>query len=95
MGHEMMLVDLASTACSAQAPEDGFLLHALESSTSEELEIAFVIRAGNILQTLACLSHLIRANVDDPGKVHVYANRVEEKLQSLGELMRPILWNPT
>ena len=89
----MMLVDPASSACSAQAPEDGFLRHALESSTSEELDRAFVIRAGNILQTLFGLSQLIRENVDDAGKVRTYANRAEEKLQALGELMRPMLWS--
>jgi len=89
----MMLVDLASSTCSAQVPEDAFLRHALESSTSEDLDMAFVIRAANILQTLACLTHLIRAKADDP--VREYATRAEEKLQALGELMRPLLWRPT
>ena len=90
-----MLVDLASSARSAQDPKDGFLRHALESSPSEDLDVAFVIRAANILQTLACLTHIIRAKADDPGKVREYANRAEENLQTLGELMRPMLWNPT
>jgi hypothetical protein len=56
---------------------------------------AFVISAANILQTLVCLSNLIRAAADDPGKVRVYASLADQKLQALGELMRPLLWNPT
>lgn len=89
----MMSVDLETAAYSARVPEDAFVLHAIESSTSEDLDMAFVIRAGNILQALAGLSHLIRANAADPGKVRAYAGRAEEKLQALGELIRPPLWN--
>jgi len=54
----------------------------------------FVISAANILQALLCLSNLTRAQAGDPGKVREYANLAEEKLQALGELMRPMLWNP-
>jgi hypothetical protein len=36
----------------------------------------------------------MRADADDSGKVRVYAKLAEEKLQVLGELMRPMLWNP-
>ena len=75
---KMMKVDFASSACSASAGTDK----------------AFVISAANILQTLVCLSNLIRAAADDSGKVRVYAKLAEEKLQVLGELMRPMLWNP-
>jgi site-specific recombinase len=56
---------------------------------------AFIISAANILQALVCLSDLIRATADDADKVRVYAKLAEEKLQALGELMRPLLWNPT
>ena len=90
-----MLVDPASSACFPRAPEDAFLRHALESSTSEDLDMAFVIRAANILATLAGLTHLIRVKADDPSQVRDFAERAEEKLQALGELMRPIRWNPT
>ena len=94
MAHQMMLVDFASSARPTQTQKDAFVLHALESSTSEEVDMDFAIRAGNILQTLAFLSHVIRAKADDPGKVRKYANLAEEELQTLGELMRPMLWNP-
>lgn len=57
--------------------------------------MALAIRVANTLQALACLSHLIRANVDHPGRVRDYANRAEEKLQTLGKLMSPMLWPPT
>jgi hypothetical protein len=55
----------------------------------------FVISVANILQALICLSNLTRAEADDSCKVRVYANLAEEKLQALGVLMRPMLWNPT
>jgi hypothetical protein len=91
----MMKVDFASSACSTQPPEDTLVGDESGSSASAGLDKAFVISAANILQALACLSNLIRAEADDSGKVRVYANIAEEKLQALGELMRPMLWNPT
>jgi hypothetical protein len=36
----------------------------------------------------------MHANADDAGKVRLYAHLAEEKLQALGEVMRPMLWNP-
>jgi hypothetical protein len=90
----MMLVDLASSPCSARAQEIAFARHASESSASADLDMAFIIRAANILQTLTCLTHIIRAEADDPGKVRENADRAEEELQALSKLMRPILWNP-
>jgi hypothetical protein len=91
----MMRVDFASSACSAQPPEETPLGHASESAASAVIYKAFVINAANILQALACLSNLMLADADDSGKVRVYANLAEEKLQALGELMRPMLWSPT
>jgi hypothetical protein len=55
---------------------------------------AFAISVGNILQTIACLISLMRANADDSAKVHAWANLVDERLQALDELLRPILRNP-
>jgi hypothetical protein len=68
---------------------------AVESSTSSGGDMDFTIRAANTLQALACLNHLIGAKADDPSKVHEYAILAQEKLQTLGELMRPMLWRPT
>jgi hypothetical protein len=67
----------------------------VDFASSADTDKAFVISAANILQALVCLSNLIRAAADDSGKVREYANLAEEKLQTLGELMRPLLWNPT
>ena len=53
----------------------------------------FAIGAGNILQTLLCLSHLTSADADDSSKVRVYADLANERLQALSELMHPMLWN--
>jgi len=92
LGHEMKRVDFASSACSAQFRLDAPAGCASGSSASAGLDKDFVISAGNILQALLCLSHLTRTKADDPGKVRVYANLAEEKLQALGELMRPMLW---
>ena|ERR1019366_3365434 len=90
----MMSVDLASSARPAKSPEDAPVEHASWSSASSGTDKAFAISAANILQTLVCLNSLIRAGEQDPGKLRVYANLVEEKLQALGELMRPMLWCP-
>jgi hypothetical protein len=56
------------------------------------MDKAFVISAANILQALLCLSNLTRAEAEDPSKVRAYASLTDEKLQALGELMRPMLW---
>jgi len=93
--NKMMKVDFASSACSAQPPEETLVRDGSGSSASAGPDKAFVISAANILQALVCLSNLIRAAADDSGKVREYANLAEEKLQALGELMRPLLWNPT
>jgi hypothetical protein len=61
---------------------------------SASLDKAFAIGAANSLQALVCLNNLMRAYADDSGKVRVYAKLVEEKLQALGDLMRPMLWSP-
>jgi hypothetical protein len=93
--NKMMRVDSVSSACSAQCPEDTLEGSGSGASASAGLDKAFVISAANILQALIGLSHLIHADADDAAKVRVYANLAEEKLQALGDLMRPMLWNPT
>ena len=90
----MMRVNVASSACSAQPPEDAPAGRASGSSASAGMDKDFIISAANILQALLCLSSLMRAEADNPGKVRVCANLAEEKLLALGELMRPMLWNP-
>ena len=60
-----------------------------------ELGKAFVISAANLLQALVYLNTLIRAEAEDSSEVRAYANLTEEKLQALGELLRPMLWNRT
>lgn len=94
MGHKMMRVDFASSAGSTLFSEDATAGYRSETSAPAGLGKTFIISAANTLQTLVCLSSLMRAYADDSGKVRLYANLAEEKLQVLGELMRPRLWNP-
>jgi hypothetical protein len=94
MGHKLMKVDFASSAGSTQPAEDATTGYRLETSASAGLDKAFILSAANTLQALVCLGFLMRADADDSGKVRVYAKLAEEKLQVLGELMRPMLWNP-
>jgi hypothetical protein len=90
-----MRVDSVSSACCAQPPEDTLVGPGSRSTASAVLDKAFVISAANILQGLIGVSYLMRADADDSGKVRLYANLAEEKLQALSDLMRPMLWNPT
>jgi hypothetical protein len=94
MGHRLMRVDFASSAGSTQPSEAATGGYRSEASASASLDKAFIISATDTLQVLVCLSSLVRACADDPGKVRVYAKLAEEKLQVLGELMRPMLWIP-
>ena len=90
---QTMKVDLASSACSIASPRDTPVWDASGSLASAGIDKNFVISAGNILQTLLCLSHLMSAEANDSSKVRVYANLTNERLQALSELMRPMLWN--
>jgi hypothetical protein len=92
---KMMKVDSAPSVGSAQPPEETLVGRGSGIPASARPDMAFVISAANTLQALVCLTHLIRAAADDSGKVRVYASLAEEKLQALGELMHPLLWNPT
>jgi hypothetical protein len=95
VNNTILKVDFASSACSAQPPEETLVVHGSGAPASARPDKAFIISATNTLQALVCLSGLIRAAADDSGKVRLYASLAEEKLQALGELMRPLLWNPT
>jgi len=87
----MLRVDFASLAHPlADAPVDS-----ASGSSASAADKNFVLSAGNILQVLLCLSNLTREHAGDPGKVRVYANLADEKLQALGKLICPMLWNPT
>jgi hypothetical protein len=44
----------------------------------------------NIIETLANFVYLIRVASDDPDKVRSYAEQSEERIQSLGKLVRGI-----
>jgi hypothetical protein len=88
-------VDFASTASTAQLSQETSVRHASGSSDSTGLDQKFVISVGDILQILACLNNLICANAEDSEKVRTHARLVEEKLDRLGELMRPMLWGLT
>jgi hypothetical protein len=89
-----MRVDLASSACSVQPPEDTPVWDASGALATAGIDKGFVIGAANILQTLLCLNNLMRTEAEASSKVRGYANLADEKLQALGELMRPMLWNP-
>jgi hypothetical protein len=94
MGHKLTRIEFASSAGPSQSSEDATAGYSSETPASRALDKVFIIRAANTLQTLVCLSGLMRAYADDSGKVRVYAKLAEEKLQVLGELMRSMLWNP-
>jgi len=89
----MTIVDCASSVCSGVAPEGKPVWDASGSLASAGIDKNFVIGAANILQALLCLSNLTNSEADDASKVRVYAKLADEKLQALGELMRPMLWN--
>jgi hypothetical protein len=93
LGHETKRV-LAFSTGSAVSRQDTPVGRASVSSASAAMDKDFIISAADILQVLLCLSNLMRAEADNPGKVRVCANLAEEKLLALGELMRPMLWNP-
>jgi hypothetical protein len=94
MGNKTSGVDFAPSASSTQPSENGRVEYRLGAPASAGLDKAFVINAAGIMQVLACLTHLMSVYAEDSGKVRVYAKLVEEKLQALGELMRPMLWSP-
>jgi hypothetical protein len=95
MEHKIIMrVDFASSADSTQRLEDALIGDRSDASASADFDKTFEISAANTLQALFCLSSLMRANADDSGRVCVYAELVEEKLQALGELLRPMLCNP-
>jgi hypothetical protein len=94
LGHKIIRPEILSAVCSALPTEHSPVGHASESSLSTNLDKTFVIDAANILQALICLSDLMNADAEDPGKVRVYANLAKENLMALGELMRPMLWKP-
>jgi hypothetical protein len=88
--HKLFAVDFASSAHrSADAPVE----RASGSSASTGMDKNFVISAANNLQALLCLSNLTSAGADDPTKVRVYANFIEQRVQALGKLVCPMLWN--
>ena len=94
MKDKVIKVELASSACSAQSQENTSISRASPFAASAGIDKSFVISAGNILQALLCLSDLIRAEADNSRKVREYANLADENLQTLRELMRPMLWSP-
>ena len=86
----MLTVDFAS---SARRSADASVERASGSSASAAVDKDFIISAANSLQALLCLSNLMSAEADDPTKVRVYAQLVEQRLQALGKLVCPMLWN--
>ena len=93
MVHQRMNVDSASSICPGAQLEDKPVWDASGALASAGIDKNFVINAGNILQTLLCLSNLLTVQANDASKVRVYAKLADEKLQALSELMRPMLWN--
>jgi hypothetical protein len=90
--HHKISVDSASSACSAQ-PEDPSAVRG--STASASADKAFVISAANSLQALLFVSNLMHTNADDPAKVRLYVHLLEQRLQALGKLICPMLWNST
>jgi hypothetical protein len=51
---------------------------------------AFINDAGDITETLANLTYLIRADADCPDTVRLYADQAEERVRALGDLIRSV-----
>ncbi|HTF64397.1 MAG TPA: hypothetical protein VK638_17070 [Edaphobacter sp.] len=94
MEHKIRNADSAFSSCSAAPLINALAGNGLGSSASASFNKAFAIEAANILQALVWLNVLIQATAEDSGKVRLHARATEERLQALGELMRPMLWNP-
>jgi hypothetical protein len=93
MEHKIMSVAFASSVGSTQPSGDaqgGYRSGALASASIDKTS---VLDAANTLQALVFLSSLMGFHADDSSKVRVYAKLADEKLQALGELMRPMLWS--
>jgi len=90
-----MRFDSTFPARPAQPPEDPLAVHGSSSPAAAGGDKDFVIGAANSLQALLFLSNLMHANADDPAKVRLYAHLVEQRLQALGKLVCPMLWNCT
>jgi hypothetical protein len=94
MEHKVMRIDFASSASSTHPFGNAQVGCESETLASATLDKKFALGAANTLQALVCLSSLMGVYADDSAKVRVYAKLVDEKLQALGELMRPMLWSP-
>jgi hypothetical protein len=94
MEHKMMRVAFASSVGSTEPSGDAQGGYRSVALASTSIDKTFVLGAANTLQALVCLSSLMSVHADESGKVRVYAKLADEKLQALGELMRPMLWNP-
>lgn len=94
MRNKVIKVELVSPTSAAQSEEDTSISGASGFAASAGMDKNFVISAGNILQALFCLNKLIRTQADDSRKVREYATLADENLQTLRELMHPMLWSP-
>lgn len=93
VGYPMMNRDRAPAGRSISPSERKPVWDASGSLASAGIDKNFVISTANILQVLFSLNNLTNAEADDASKVQLYAKLAEEKLQTLSELMRPMLWN--
>jgi hypothetical protein len=92
--HEMPIVDFASSVRGSHFQKDAPVGEPSASSASADMDKDFILSVANCLQALLCLSNLMSAQADDPAKVRVYANLVEQRLQALSKLLSPMLWEP-
>jgi hypothetical protein len=93
LANQMMSAVVAPSASFTPPTEDTPVWDTSGALDPAGIDKKFVISAGNILQTLLCLSSLTRADANDPTKVREYADLTDERLLALGELMRPMRWN--
>jgi hypothetical protein len=91
--NKVMSIEFASSASSSQPSGNPQVESESWTLASAPLDKTFVLGAANTLQALVCLNSLTAVYADDSVKVRVYAKLVDEKLQVLGELMRPMLWS--
>lgn len=91
MINEEIRVDQVSSAPSNLAIENTGVKSLPWFQAAGSCEKTLSLTAGNLLQTLICLNDLMLSETD-PAAIGKYAELSRAKLQSLCELLSPMLW---
>jgi len=91
MANEEIIVDQVPSASSNLAIENTLVKSLPRFPAAGSCEKTLSLTAGNLLQTLVCLTDLMLSEAD-PAVIGKYAKLSQAKLQSLCELLGPMLW---